>query len=183
MLGSLVSILHYLKEGENVSSADDQQERLKIAGWVVGFVDGEGCFSIGINRNLLMKTGWQVIPEFVVTQGEKSLVSLQILRDFFECGNIFVNRRSDNHKEHLHRYCVRSLSDLRTKIVPFFRENPLKTSKREDFEKFVLVLELIEQGKHLTKEGIAEIARIAETMNRRQPSRFLRILRDYTPEA
>ena len=166
-----------------MSSADNQQERLKTVGWVVGFVDGEGCFSIGINRNLLMKTGWQVIPEFVVTQGEKSLPSLQSLQEFFGCGNIFVNRRSDNHKEHLHRYCVRSLNDLRTIIVPFFRENPLKTSKREDFEKFDQVLDLINQGKHLSKEGIAEIARIAETMNRRQPSRFLRFLRDYTPDA
>lgn len=166
-----------------MSSADNQQERLKTVGWIVGFVDGEGCFSIGINRNLLVKTGWQVFPEFVVTQGEKSIASLQSLQEFFGCGNIFVNRRSDNHKEHLHRYCVRSLNDLRTIIVPFFKENSLKTSKREDFEKFVQVLELMEYGKHLTKEGIAEIAGIAETMNRRQPSRFLRILRDYTPDA
>ncbi len=166
-----------------MSSADNQQERLKTVGWVVGFVDGEGCFSISINRNLLVKTGWQVFPEFVVTQGEKSITSLQSLQEFFGCGNIFVNRRSDNHKEHLHRYCVRSLSDLRTIIVPFFKANPLKTSKREDFDKFVEVLDRIDQGKHLSKEGIAEIARIAETMNRRQPSRFLRILRDYTPDA
>lgn len=25
---------------------EDQQERLKDIGWVVGFVDGEGCFSM-----------------------------------------------------------------------------------------------------------------------------------------
>ncbi len=166
-----------------MSSADNQQERLKTVGWVVGFVDGEGCFSIGINRNLLMKTGWQVVPEFVVTQGEKSLAALQSLKEFFGCGNIFVNRRSDNHKEHLYRYCVRSLDDLRTIIVPFFKANPLRTSKQDDFEKFVQALALIDQGRHLCKEGIAEIATIAETMNRRQPSRFLRILRDYTPDA
>jgi hypothetical protein len=66
--------------------------------------------------------------------------------------------------------------------VPFFKVNPLRTSKREDSEKFVQVLNLIDQDKHLTKEGIAEIARIAETMNRQKPSRFLRILRDYTPD-
>jgi hypothetical protein len=166
-----------------VSSADNQQERLKTTGWVVGFVDGEGCFSVSINRSPATKLGWQVVPEFVVTQGEKSLVSLQTLQDFFECGNIFVNHRSDNHKEHLYRYCVRALDDLRTKIVPFFWENPLRTSKHEDFKKFVQVLDLMEQGCHLTEEGIAEIAKIAETMNRKKPSRFLRILRDYTPNA
>ena len=27
--------------------ADNQQERLIKTGWVIGFVEGEGCFSIG----------------------------------------------------------------------------------------------------------------------------------------
>lgn len=164
-----------------MTSADNQQERLKTVGWVVGFVDGEGCFSVSINRNVLVRTGWQVLPEFVVTQSEKSLAALQSLQEFFGCGSIFVNRRSDNHKEHIHRYCVRSVEDLRTIVVPFFKANTLKTSKHEDFEKFVQVLDLMDQDKHLSNDGIAEIAKIAETMNRRKPSRFLRILRDYTP--
>src|SRR6059036_36639 len=63
--------------------------------------------------------------------------------------------------------------DLRDKIIPFFRENQLRTAKREDFEKFARVLELIEERKHLNSEGIMEIARIAQTMNRKKPSRFL----------
>ena len=32
------------------SAADNQQERLIKIGWIVGFVDGEGCFSIHIVR-------------------------------------------------------------------------------------------------------------------------------------
>jgi hypothetical protein len=37
------------------------------------------------------------------------------------------------------------------------------------------------EGRHLTLDGIAEIAVIAEQMNRRKPSVFLSILRDCTP--
>ena len=33
---------------DNPSSAENQQERLITIGWVLGFVDGEGCFSIGL---------------------------------------------------------------------------------------------------------------------------------------
>lgn len=33
------------------------------AQWIVGFVDGEGCFYIGINRNQTMKFGVQILPE------------------------------------------------------------------------------------------------------------------------
>jgi hypothetical protein len=40
---------------ENVSGGDNQQEtalsRQKLdASWVVGFVDGEGCFSVSIHQ-------------------------------------------------------------------------------------------------------------------------------------
>ena len=71
----------------------NQQERLVTIGWVIGFVDGEGCFSIGFTRQ----------PD---------------------------------------------------------------RSKRKDFEKFAKCLELIVESRHLTREGLAEIAEIAQTMNR-----------------
>src|SRR5215510_216751 len=170
-----LSIPHYSSEkgSDNMMGADNQQERLKTVGWIVGFIDGEGCFSVAIQKSPSMTTGWQVFPELAVTQGEKSLQALRDLQQFFGCGNIFVNRRTDNHKENLYRFCVRSVADLREKVIPFFLENPLRTAKRQDFEKFVRVLELMEEKKHLNFEGIAEIAGIVETMNRKKPSRFL----------
>ena len=61
--------------------ADNQQERLRTVGWIVGFVDGEGCFSVTIQK-ATTATGWQVFPEFVVTQGEKSLQALHDLKEF-----------------------------------------------------------------------------------------------------
>ena len=124
--------------------ADNQQERLRTVGWIVGFVDGEGCFSVTIQK-ATTSTGRQVFPEFVVTQSGRSLQALHDLKEFFKCGKVFINRRNDNHREQLYRYCVRSLADLRDKIIPFFQENQLLTAKREDFEKFTRVLELIEK--------------------------------------
>jgi hypothetical protein len=153
--------------------ADDQQERLKTVGWIVGFVDGEGCFSVAIQRCRVLKLGWQVFPEFVVTQGAKSLSALQSLQQFFSCGRIHINRRHDNHKEHLYRYCVRAVADLRKKIVPFFLDNPLRTAKRRDFELFRSVLELMEQRRHLTQDGLHQIANIVKQINRQKVPRFL----------
>ena len=51
--------------GNNAMSAGNQQERLD-ANWVVGFVDGEGCFHVGMNRQPKMRLGWQVLPDFRV---------------------------------------------------------------------------------------------------------------------
>ena len=148
---------------DNVLSADNQQERLKTAGWVVGFTDGEGCFSISIFKNRTTKIGWQVMPEFVVTQGGKSLKSLEDLQKFFQCGKIFINRRYDNHHEHLYRYCVRSIKDLRVKIIPFFEENQLRTAKQLDFLKFKSVIKLMEVKTHWTLEGVESIRKIAKS--------------------
>ena len=62
--------------GDNPTSAGNQQERLIQLGWVIGFVDGEGCFSLGFVRQPCRaerkgyKTGYQVFHEFAVTQGD-----------------------------------------------------------------------------------------------------------------
>lgn len=69
--------------------AGNQQERLKLANWIVGFTDGEGCFSAGIITNSTTRFGKQIFPEFVLAQGAKSSSVLKEVKDFFECGNIF----------------------------------------------------------------------------------------------
>jgi LAGLIDADG endonuclease len=173
-----------------VSGAENQQERLiESRGWVIGFVDGEGCFSIGFvqqpNRTNRRgyKTGLQVMPRFVVTQSASSLRALEELQEFFGCGRMFVNRRHDNHKEHLCQYIVARRADLMERIIPFFRQHPLRTAKQDDFEKFAKCMELVQSGRHVTPAGLLEIVRIAETMNRRKPRHeLIRILRDHTPE-
>ena len=159
---------------ENATSADNQQERLKTIGWIVGFTDGEGCFCISINRNKTTKLGWQVMPEFVLTQGEKSLRSLKFVKKFFGCGRIFINRRHDNHKEDLHRYCVRSLADLEEKIIPFFEENQLKTHKRKSFKVWSRAVKLMKEKKlHLNLNGIKKLAEMSAKINQQKRPKFL----------
>ena len=174
---------------DNVTSAENQQESLIRAGWVSGFVDGEGCFSIGFVRQAGgrsrtgYKTGFQVSYEFVVTQGERSIGTLHELREFFGVGQVLANRRYDNHREHLHRYVVRRREDLLNVIIPFFRRYPLRSAKHRDFEKFAMVVELVSVGWHLSTEGLIEIAGITETMNRQKSRQeLIRILRDHTPD-
>ena len=154
-------------------SADNQQERQEIANWICGFVDGEGCFSVSLIRNTTTSTGWQVFPEFVVTQGEKSRSALEEIKDHFGCGQIYINRRHDNHKEALLRYCVRSRRDLQERIVPFFQRFSLRTAKQEDFKKFVSILQCMDRDEHRNSKGLCKIAVIIQKMNRKIPSRFL----------
>ena len=118
-----------------------------------------------------------------MTQGARSVGALETLEGFFDCGAIYRNTRHDNHREDVYRWCVRRRDDLVERVVPFMQKVPLRTSKARDFEHFVRVLELMEYGRHLELDGIAEIAKLVEGMNRRKPSSFLGILRDCTPTA
>src|SRR3989344_6819482 len=159
---------------DKASRRENQQERLETIGWVVGFIDGEGCFSVSLHKNPTTRLGWQIMPEFVATQGERSLKSLEKLQSFFDCGRIFVNRRYDNHRENLYRFCVRSFSDLKDKIVPFFQENRLQTAKSQDFEIFAKIINLMDKKEHLSKEGIKKIIALAATMNTKKRKQLFR---------
>lgn len=120
---------------KKASGADNQQERLN-PWWIVGFVDGEGCFSISKFKNLTCKSGQQTLYEFVITQGKSSREAMDKIQKYFGCGHIYINRRHDNHKEDLLRFCVRKQSDLKEIIIPFFRKYSLQSAKRAQFEKF-----------------------------------------------
>lgn len=170
-----------MERSDNVRGAENQQERLWNNGWIVGFVDGEGCFSCPVFRNHKAKLGWQVQPTFVVVQSESSREVLEDFVNAFGCGKVYINRRYDNHREDLYRFYVSRFAELREIIVPFFRKNPLRTTKRDNFEKFAEIIELMDSRSHLTIGGMTKIAEIVETMNHRKPSEFLRILRDHTP--
>ena len=158
---------------KKVYSADNQQERLKNVGWVIGYVDGEGCFSVNIFKNKTTKFGWQIFPEFVVTQGEKSKKTLKILENFFNCGKIYINKRYDNHNENIYRYCVRTRKELTEIIIPFFKKNQLKTAKKEDFEIFAKIIEMMNKNVHANLIGMRKIARLIEKMNQKKSSVFL----------
>ena len=89
-------------------------------GWVSGFVDGEGCFHVGINSHPEMSSGFQVLPEFTVVQHERDVQVLHALKAYFGCG---VVRR--NHGDRM-AYRVRGKEHLLQHIIPFFEKHPLK---------------------------------------------------------
>lgn len=173
---------------DNPDGAENQQERPISPDWVVGFVDGEGCFSIGFARQPSRRdrrgyrAGYQVTHRFVVVQGARSASCLRGLEGFFGVGGVSVNRRHDNHKEDLYRYQVNGRRELLEVIIPFFGAHPLRTSKAADFERFAKCLKICRSGRHLETAGLIEIAGLAEQMNHRKSRKeLIGILRGHTP--
>jgi hypothetical protein len=139
--------------------------------WVVGFVDGEGCFLVSIDRHSEMKSGYQVLPEFVVVQHQRDIQILQALKRFFRGGVVRVN--------HGERWCFRARKlETLEQVCAFFQRHPLKTKKQVDFVKFRKVVRLVGSKEHLTVEGLKKVIGLAKTMNLADPQRFEEVLAD-----
>ena len=151
-------------------SADNQQERLD-AEWIVGFVDGEGCFHISINKIDKMSLGWQVLPEFRVVQNQFDENVLYKIQAYFGFGNVTLNRK-DQHgirKE----FRVRGLENL-NKLVLFFQKYPLQTNtKKHSYKIFSKIIEMMNRKEHLTQEGLDKIAKMVSEMNRKPRLKYL----------
>ena len=139
--------------------------------WVVGFVDGEGCFHVSLNRHDEMTVGYQVLPEFVVVQHERDRQVLMALKHFFQAGVVRGN--------HDNRLCLRIRKmDALQRVCDFFGRHPLKTKKSVDFHKFRRILHLMGQKRHLCRDGLLEIIDIVLTMNTGERPRLEEIRRE-----
>ena len=147
---------------DNVLGADNQQERL--GPYLAGYVDGEGSFHVGIQKSRNVSIGYQMVPEFHVSQNSERSKVLRILKETLGCGYIKPNHRSkDNDKTDV--FVVRNRRELLTRVIPFFESNPMLSPKQEDFEKFSTVVKAMDEGKHLEKSSLIKLMRIAFSMN------------------
>ena len=152
---------------DNPTGADNQQEtagsRLELEPhWVVGFVDGEGCFSVSIHRNPNARTtgGWQLHPVFHVYQHVRYRATLEDLITFFGCGRL----RPKGPKSSVWTYAVDSLRDQEEHVIPFFERYPLVV-KQADFRNFAAIVRMMRRREHLTTIGFERAVRLAYAMN------------------
>ena len=142
---------------------DYQQERLVNDDYFVGFVEGEGCFYIGVVKSQETKTGWQVVYFFKVSQNPSGKIVLEKLMKKLNCGYLKQNSRLDKTDKSL-AYVVRDLPSIIEKVIPFFKGKFL-TKKADDFDKFCQVIEIVRRKEHLKKIGMTKILEIAYSMN------------------
>ena len=148
----------------------------------MGLVEGEGCFSIGIQKYIdrrPRKTGkrsnikrpylFRVIPNFRVTICKADSQILEEVKETFGFGQIYTQKRAAKSKteQDVCQYYVQSVADCQ-KTRDFFQRQRFYTRKGEDFQLWCKCLEIIEKKEHLTRTGLLEICRIRDQMNFRK---------------
>jgi LAGLIDADG endonuclease len=167
---------------DNPTGADNQQERLDA--YIAGDVDGEGSFHVAVQRNRFTRTGYQLVPEFHVSQNPERRQVLDLIRIRFGCGRIQENHRDSTDTTLV--LVVRKRRDLLDRVIPFFEAQPLLSAKHEDFVVFASIVRAMERGEHLSAEGLRTLVERAIAMNgggryRRVHREASRILRDHMP--
>lgn len=133
--------------------------------WVVGFVDGEGTFSVDILKNATMALGYQVQLRFTIAQHIRDAELMQRLQQFFGCGTIVKDGPT------MLQLRIRGFADL-VKVFHLLEEYPLQTQKALDAAAFLQVYKMMTTGQHLTQVGLDEIIKIKSTMNRARMAQY-----------
>ena len=139
--------------------------------WFLGFVEGDGYFSVNTKTCSL---------KFGIGQTSQEIGVMEAIQKFLFClpGKHIIKRSNTNFvklgvykqvKDRNHRpmaYITVNQTDFLTNVlIPFF-DNLIWLSKKEkDYQDWRLILNIIKKGKHFTDEGKKLIFLIAKGMN------------------
>ena len=80
----------------------------------------------------------------------------------FGCGYLKENSKKDTTDKSL-AYVVRDFKSIKELIIPFFKNKLI--IKKDAFEKFCKVIDIVDSKNHLTAGGMKEILELAYSMN------------------
>lgn len=136
--------------------------------YIVGLVDGEGCFFVNISKLATFRAGSRVQLHFHLKMQERDRELLEKVCNTLGCGGVYFQKeRRANHCQ-CYRYTVAGQKDIFERIIPFFKKYPLQSaSKGASFKIFCQIATLVKEGKHLSPEGIEEIRVLKSRMNQK----------------
>lgn len=142
---------------ENFGREEEEKFSFSINdGWLTGFIDAEGCFSVSIVKNYPR-------PQLLIGAAQQEKPLLVALQLYLQCGTIRLR------KDGFLIFQVSSTRDLKDRVFPklFTRAaNPLlRTIKRISSQKFRKIVLLFLEKQHLTQAGMEKIAKLKANLN------------------
>lgn len=140
--------------------------------WVVGFADGESSFVISITTSPHKTVPFTAAASFAIYAREDEKEIIESLQEFFGYGKVYYCncKGQDRFKKttikpnNQYVFTINRIEDC-LRLIPFFNENPLRTTKNEAFKKWTTCVKMINQGMHRTNQGLLKICKIRDGMN------------------
>lgn len=135
-----------------------KQVEPRIGWYLAGFADGEGSFNVSFRPRKDYQVPWKVSLCFNISQKDRVILSLY--KQHLHCGT--MRQRKDG----IWYFEVNNFKSIVENVIPFFnRFGFLSSKKKRDFSKFKQLAKLMQEGRHLSREGIEEIVDIRRDMN------------------
>ena len=129
--------------------------------WVVGYVEGEGMFFVNIYKRKDTVLGEGVKLVFKITQDKRNIALLESFTSVFSTGKVSQPPTTAQPMD----FMITGLAHITKNLIPFFQAYPLEGAKKDDFEDFLKVGELMKSKSHLNKKGLEQIRLIKSGMN------------------
>ena len=172
-LPSIIELISQIKNGMNSQRTDfsmPKSHQLRITPyWVLGFVEGEGSFSIQRNKNFPLT--------FSLTQKHNSDL-MKAIQDFFISLGVSRNWRNHNHAiavssdkrissstEDINSLFINRVDYITNVLIPFFDSLTWHSKKEKDYKDWKTILKLKKLGLHYVEEGVRVINLILSQMN------------------
>jgi len=126
--------------------------------WIAGFMDGESWFSIQISPSRSSKIGFSIAPIFRIEISERDERVLYEIEETLSLGRVRTRKPGYTLFE------ITSIKEAK-QLLQFFQDYPLHTKKKETLALWSKAIDLILAKKHLTEDGILDLARIRDKMN------------------
>jgi len=131
------------------------------------------------SANPSTRNGWQLVPEFHVSQAPERRQVLDLIQRRLGCGRIQENHARSRDTTLV--FVVRNRVDLLERVLPFFERQPLVSSKQQELDTFAFIVRSMAEGRHLTTSGFNQLRAIALRMN--GDGRYRRVARSTHPES
>jgi len=132
--------------------------------YVVGFIDGEGSFSVSIGRNKTMRRRLEVRPEFEMELRADDQEILERILLTVGCGKIY-DCSYERYGWFPHsKYKITSVRDMEKHLFPFLDKYPPQAKKAEVYKMFRKIVLMVCRKKHLSDKGFNEIVMLRDKM-------------------
>lgn len=135
--------------------------------YVIGFIDGEGSFSVSIGEHKTLKRGLEVRPEFEIELRADDRDILERICVTIGCGRIY-DLSYDRYGWYPHvKYKIGSKHDMQKYLFPFLDRHKPQAKKGEVYKRFREIVMMTLRKEHLTDKGFETIVRLRNEIRAR----------------
>ncbi|MDA2935841.1 LAGLIDADG family homing endonuclease [Patescibacteria group bacterium AH-259-L05] len=134
--------------------------------YIIGFIEGEGSFYVGIGRHKTLRRKIDIRPAFTIELRADDREILERILITIGCGKIY-DCSYERYGWYPHvKYKIGSTKEMKEFLIPFLDRYPLQAKKAEVYALFREIVLMVRRKEHLTDKGFKRIQYLRNEMRK-----------------